>query len=108
MYDALHSRPQRFTIISAEEYNALKMLMPTETSALFDFLLTKVDVDPAVLSSLNSACGIFASVNLRFSELISATLLRIRERIKLCLASINGILPSDVTGNSMRARIQRA
>ena len=56
MYDALHSRPQRFTIISAEEYNALKMLMPTETSALFDFLLTKVDVDPAAELSVRQLC----------------------------------------------------
>jgi hypothetical protein len=38
-------------MISAEEYKALKMQVPVETRALFDFLLTKVDVDPAVLSA---------------------------------------------------------
>lgn len=109
MYNSPHSRPQRFNIISAEEYKALKMLVPAETTALFDFLLTKVGLDPGVLAELSVTPARAASVNERFTELISDTWPRIRERIRFCLASINGILPSDgVTGNSMRAGMRRA
>ena len=89
VYDALNSRPQRFNMISAEEFKTLKTLVPADTTALFDFLLTKVGVDPAVLVELGVTPARAASVNLRFSELISVTALRIRERIRLRLASIN-------------------
>jgi len=112
MYNSPHSRPQRFNIISAEEYKALKMLVLAETTALFDFLLTKVGLDPGVLAELSVTPARAASVNERFTELISDSWPRIRERIRFCLASINGILPSDVTGNSIESwyatRVNRA
>jgi hypothetical protein len=112
MYNSPHSRPQRFNIISAEEHKALKMLVLAETTALFDFLLTKVGLDPGVLAELSVTPARAVSVNERFTELISDTWPRIRERIRFCLASINGILPSDVTGNSIESwyatRVNRA
>jgi hypothetical protein len=73
MYNAPHSRPLRFNIISAEEYKALKMLVPAETTALFDFLLTKVGLDLGVLADLSVTPARAASVYVRFTELISDT-----------------------------------
>jgi len=88
------------------------MLVLAETTALFDFLLTKVGLDPDVLAELSVTPARAVSVNERFTELISDTWPRIRERIRFCLASINGILPSDVTGISIESwyamRVNRA
>ena len=41
---------------------------PAEISALFEFLLTKVDVDSAVLAELSVSPARAASLNLRFFE----------------------------------------
>lgn len=106
IYDAAVKR--RSEVLSLEDYRILKMLVPPDSTALLDFLLTKVGVEQSVLVSLGITETRSISVNKRFALLVSETAPRIRTRITHRLAAIRGIPPSDVSQDSVRAAMRRA
>ena len=108
IYNALNTSTERYGLISADDYATLKSLVPADTTALIDFHLTQVGVRSRVLTGLGITASRAASVNKRFTELVSETAPRIRERITARLASRRGVSISDISGNSIRAAMRRA
>jgi hypothetical protein len=108
MYDKINGRRDRFEEMTAVELRTLKSLVPAECSALLDFLLTKVGVDPAVLEKLGITERRAMSVNKRFGAFVSQTAPRIHERIQKRLAKQNGVAVGDVTVTSVRSMMRRA
>ena len=83
-------------------------LYATTKIEFLEFLLTKVGVRSGVLTGLGITASRAASVNKRFSKLVSETAPRIRERITARLASRRSVSISDISGNSIRAAMRRA